>query len=81
MVEVLRVLRRWARVALVAVDGFAAVTAIGGRIALATGLEGDRFSTDWLRGTPFSSCLLSGPILAGLVGPEAARAAAKAANS
>jgi hypothetical protein len=73
-VEVSRVPWPWLRIALVAVDGSAAVTAIGGGIALATGLEGDRFPTEWLRGTPFSSYLVPGLILATVVGGSAAAA-------
>lgn len=64
------------RVALVTVDAFAAVTAVGGGLALATGLEGDRFPAEWLRGTPFSSYVVPGLILAGVVGGRAAVAAA-----
>jgi hypothetical protein len=64
----------WLRIALVAVDGSAAVTAIGGGIALATGLEGDRFHTEWLRATLFSSYLVPGLILATVVGGTAAAA-------
>ena len=66
------------RVALLVVDGFVALTAIGGGIALATGLEGDRFPADWLKGTPFSSYLVPGLILAVMVGGSAAAATAAA---
>jgi hypothetical protein len=45
----------WLGIALVAVEGLTAVTAIVGGIALATGLEGDRFRSEWLRDTPFGS--------------------------
>jgi len=64
-----------ARIALLALDGFAALTAIGGGIALMTGLEGDRFPLEMLRGTPFSSYLLPGLILAVCVGGSAGVAA------
>ncbi len=64
--------RRWTRIALVAFDAFAAFTAIGGGIALAAGLEGDRFPADWLRGTPFHSYVVPGLILAAIVGGSAA---------
>jgi hypothetical protein len=69
------------RVALLAVDAFAAVTAVGGGLALVTGLEGDRFPADWLRGTPFSSYVVPGLILAGVVGGSAAVAAAATLRS
>jgi hypothetical protein len=49
----------------------AAVTAVGGGIALAAGLEGDRFPVDWLRGTPFGSHAAPGLILAVAVGGSA----------
>ena len=38
--------------ALVGLDGFTAVTAVGGGLVLVTGFEGDRFSVRLLRGTP-----------------------------
>jgi hypothetical protein len=50
------------------VDVFVALTALGGGIALATGLEADRFPLDWLRGTPFRNYVIPGLILAGVVG-------------
>lgn len=64
-----------ARVALIAVDAFSAVTAVGGGIALATGAEGDRFPVELLRDTPFRSYLVPGLILAGAVGGSATVAA------
>jgi hypothetical protein len=67
---------RRARRALVAVDAFAAVTAVSGGIALATGFEGDRFPDAWLAGTPFHSYRVPGLLLAGLVGGSATGAAA-----
>ena len=66
---------RTARIGLFTLDGFVALTAIGGGIALMTGLEGDRFPSDMLRGTPFSSYLLPGLILAVSVGGSAGVAA------
>ncbi|MCC6168648.1 MAG: hypothetical protein IT329_15610 [Caldilineaceae bacterium] len=60
------------RNALVGIDAFVALTAIGGGVALAAGLEADRFPLDWLQGTPFSSYLIPGLILAGVVGGSAA---------
>jgi hypothetical protein len=50
------------RVALVTLDVFVAVSAIGGGIAVATGV--DRFPAAWLSGTPFRSYLFPGLILA-----------------
>ena len=77
------VLRRWGptRVALVGLDGFAALTAIAGGIALAAGLEAARFPAGWLAGTPFSSYLLPGLILAAVVGGSAAVATIEAVRS
>jgi hypothetical protein len=66
------------RVALVVVDGFVAVTAVGGGIALLSGLEANRFPADWLQRTPFSTYAIPGLILAGVVGGSAAIAAAAA---
>jgi len=43
-----------ARAALVVVDAFAAVTAIGGGLALVAELEGDRFPSTWLAAAPVS---------------------------
>jgi len=39
------------RVALVGADSVAAISTVGGGIAVATGV--DRFPADWLTGTPF----------------------------
>jgi hypothetical protein len=64
------------RVALFAVDAFAALSAVGGGVALATGAEGNRFPLDWLKGTPFSSYVAPGLILAVVVGGSATVAAA-----
>jgi len=63
------------RVALVLLDMFVAVTAIGGGLALVLGLEGARFSSDILRRTPFESFVVPGLLLAVLVGGSAAVAA------
>jgi hypothetical protein len=60
-----------ARIALVAVDGFAAISAVGGGMALALGLEGERFAPELLRGTPFRSYVVPGALLAGVVGKSA----------
>lgn len=65
-----------ARGLLIALDLFVAVTAIGGGIALVTGLEGDRFSPNILRNTPFRGFIGPGLILAIAVGGSAAVATA-----
>jgi hypothetical protein len=62
--------------ALFAVDVCTAVTAVGGGIALASGLEGDRFPDEWLTGTPFRSYVVPGMLLVGVVGGSATLAAA-----
>jgi deazaflavin-dependent oxidoreductase (nitroreductase family) len=54
---------------------FVAVTAIGGGIALAIGLEGGRFPRSWLAGTPFADYTGPGLILAAVVGGSAGVAA------
>ncbi len=64
------------RVVLIMLDAVVAVTAVGGGIALAAGLEGERYPAQWLKGTPFSSYLIPGLILAVVVGGSAAAAAA-----
>ena len=66
--------RRGARIALFAADAFVAVTASGGGIALITGLEGDRFPLDLLKGTPFNSYAIPGLILSAVVGGSATAA-------
>ena len=65
--------RRWraARAVLVVVEAFVALTAIGGGIALAAGLEGGRFPLAWLAGTPFADYTVPGLLLAVLVGGSA----------
>ena len=61
------------RVVLFIVDLFVALTAIGGGIALFTGLESDeRIPPEWLDGTPFKSYVIPGLILAVVVGGSAA---------
>jgi hypothetical protein len=64
------------RIALCTVDALVAVTAIAGGLALVAGGEGARFPAAWLRGTPFSSYVAPGLILAVAVGGSAARASA-----
>jgi hypothetical protein len=60
------------RVALLVLDGFVALTAIGGGLALVSGLERDRFSLELLDGTPFRGFLAPGLLLAVCVGGSAA---------
>ena len=57
-----------AEVALLILAGFVALTAIGGGIALAAGLEGERFPAEWLEGSPFEDYRVPGLILAGVGG-------------
>ncbi len=60
------------RAALVIVDAFVALAAIGGGLALALGMEGGRFPLAWLEGTPFADYVAPGLILAVAVGGCAA---------
>lgn len=61
------------RVTLFIVDLFVALTAIGGGIALFTGLESsERVPPEWLHGTPFKSYVIPGLILSVVVGGSAA---------
>jgi hypothetical protein len=64
------------RIAMLALDGFVALTAIGGGIALLAGLEAERFPLDYLKGTPFKSFVGPGLLLAVFVGGSAALAVA-----
>lgn len=68
--------RRGVHIVLFIIDLFVALTAIGGGIALVAGLEANRFPLAWLRGTPFSSYVIPGLILAVVVGGSAAVASA-----
>ncbi len=63
------------QIVLFVIDAFVALTAIGGGIALATGLEVKRFPVELLKGTPFTSYVIPGLILAIVVGGGAAVAA------
>jgi hypothetical protein len=54
---------------------------VGGGLAWATGVEGDRFPAGLLKGTPFRSCRVPGLMLAGLVGASATGAAAATLRS
>jgi hypothetical protein len=67
--------RSLAEKALIAADMFVALSAGGGGISLMAGLEGERFPPALLKGTPFSSYLIPGLILAVAVGGSAAVAA------
>lgn len=64
------------RVALIVIDAVTASTAVGGGIALAAGLEGDRYPIEQLNGTPFHSYRIPGLMLATLVGGSATIATA-----
>lgn len=61
---------------LVALNGFTALTAVWGGIALMTGAKGERFPARLLEGTPFDSYTIPGLILAGVVGGTATVATA-----
>lgn len=65
------------RGALPALDGAVALTAVPGGVALTVGAEGERYPTDWLRRTPFTTYRVPGVLLSGLVGGSAALAAAQ----
>jgi hypothetical protein len=60
------------RAALVILDAFVALAAIGGGLALALGLEAGRFPLAWLEGTPFPDYVAPGLLLAVVVGGSAA---------
>lgn len=57
------------RIALLAIDAFVALTAVGGGLALIA--KSDMFPPQWLESTPFRSYLVPGLILAMLVGGSA----------
>jgi hypothetical protein len=61
---------------LLALDSFVALTAIGGGVALATGMERKRFSLSLLDDTPFKSYTVPGLLLGVLVGGTSLVAAA-----
>ncbi|MGD0247569.1 MAG: hypothetical protein ABSB75_00805 [Candidatus Limnocylindrales bacterium] len=65
---------RRTRLVLLAVDGLVALAAIGGGATMLTGL--DKFPPAWLEGTPFSSYVIPGLLLALFVGGSAAVATA-----
>lgn len=69
------------RIALVAVDAFVALTAIGGGLALAFGLRTRRLPVEWLKRSPFHSYRIPGLILAVVVGGGAAVAAVATVRS
>ena len=57
------------RVALLVIDAFVAVTAVGGGLTMATKLA--RLPPQWLESTPFRSYLIPGLLLAFVVGGSA----------
>lgn len=59
------------QIGLIVLTGFIALTALGGGIALLTGLEDNRFPLEWLRGTPFPDYTIPALILAIVVGGSA----------
>ena len=59
---------------MVVLEALVSLTGIGGGFALASGLEGGRFPLGLLHGTPFSSYVIPGLILAVFVGGSAAAA-------
>jgi hypothetical protein len=69
------------RMALAGLDGFAAVAAVGGGLALLAGLEGDRFPRAWLTGSPFSDYAVPALILLSVVGGSSFLAAAATLRS
>ncbi len=60
------------RILLATLDVFVALTATGGGIAAATGV--DPLPSEWLEGTPFRSYMIPGILLALLVGGSATAA-------
>jgi hypothetical protein len=50
-----------ARIALILLDGFVALTAVGGGLVMVAGV--DRFPPEWLEGSPFADYLVPGLIL------------------
>jgi hypothetical protein len=69
------------QVVLIVLDAVVGVTAVWGGVALAAGFEGERYPVEWLKGTPFSSYLVPGLILAVVVGGSAAAAAVLTATT
>jgi hypothetical protein len=56
------------RIVIALLTGFIALTAIGGGIALLSGAEANRFSIEWLAGTPFKNYTIPALLLAIAVG-------------
>jgi hypothetical protein len=67
---------RVARVALAVIAAFVAVTAVGGGLALLTGLEAERYPLEKLTGTPFATYTIPALLLTVVVGGSAALALA-----
>ncbi len=67
------------RIAMLVIDAFVALTAVGGGLAMVTKL--DRLPPEWLEGTPFRSYLIPGLLLAVVVGGSATLATAVTALS
>lgn len=62
------------RAGLAIISAFVALTAIGGGLALLTGLESERYPVEDLAGTPFTTYVIPALLLAGVVGGSAALA-------
>lgn len=67
-----RVPVRTIRLGLAVVTAFVALTAIGGGLALLTGLEGERYPLENLAGTSFDTYTIPALLLAGVVGGSSA---------
>lgn len=73
--------KRGVRTALVAVDGFTAVTAVAGGALLVTGWEDERFPLEALARTPFPDYVVPGWLLSLVVGGSATVAAVATVRS
>lgn len=59
------------RILLLLSTGLISLTAVGGGLALLSGMEGDRFPLAWLNGTPFSDYTIPALLLIFAVGGSA----------